>query len=376
MGYLTGPQQPAVDRCVGFEVHAAADRLFEIMDLRVRRTRERSELDTISRLEIRFENVSFAYPGRPAILRNVNARFLPGEITALSGESGCGKSSILALLQRFYLPAEGRICFGQFEIRYMRRSSIRSRIAVVPQKIDLMSGTIVENIALGEFEPDMQRIINICAKAGVIDFIQSLPEGFETRLAENGRDLSGGQRQRLAIARALYMDAPIYLFDEPTAALDEISEKRFLNILEELRDLGKIVILVSHDSRLISFADRIYKVSNHTIEPESVASRGEAPRRGQPCEIVEGVSKQFQPRLRNAPRGLLGTRAADEVDRLRQSVVVRIRASLTADLQEDRNLLNHPSSREGARSLARLNSAGENQRSRGGFQCLPRIRYL
>ena len=145
--------------------------------------------------------------------------FCSGEITALSGESGCGKSSIPALLQRFYLPAEGRICFGQFDIRYMRRSSIRSRIAVVPQKIDLMSGTIVENIALGEFEPDMQRIINICAKAGVIDFIQSLPEGFETRLAENGRDLSGGQRQRLAIARALYMDAPIYLFDEPTAAL-------------------------------------------------------------------------------------------------------------------------------------------------------------
>src|SRR4029077_18615790 len=205
------------------------------------------ELDNINPVEIRLENVSFAYPGRPAILRNVNARFLPGEITALRGESGCGKSSILALLQRFYLPAEGHIFFGQFDICYMSRSSLRNQIAVVPQKIDLMSGTIVENIALGEFEPDMKRIINISAKAGIIDFIQSLPEGFETKLAENGRDLSGGQRQRLAIARALYMDAPIYLFDEPTAALDEISEKCFGNILEELRDLGKIVILVSHD---------------------------------------------------------------------------------------------------------------------------------
>ncbi len=288
MGYLTGPANSLLSIVVSaLEVHVAADRLFEIMDLESEKNSGTIELDNISPLEIRFENVSFAYPGRPAILRNVNARFLPREITALRGESGCGKSSILALLQRFYLPAEGHIFFGQFDIRYMGRSSIRSRIAVVPQKIDLMSGTIVENIALGEFEPDMQRIINICAKAGVIDFIQSLPEGFETRLAENGRDLSGGQRQRLAIARALYMDAPIYLFDEPTAALDEISEKRFLNILEELRDLGKIVILVSHDSRLISVADRIYKVSNHTIEPESVASRSEAPRRGQPCEIVD-----------------------------------------------------------------------------------------
>jgi ATP-binding cassette, subfamily C, bacteriocin exporter len=203
----------------------------------------------------------------------VNARFLPGEITLLRGASGCGKSSILALLQRFYLPAEGRIFFGKYEIRYITSSSLRTQIGLVPQKIDLMSGTVVENITLGECEPDMEKILAICYKLSLLEFIQSLPEGFETRLTENGKNLSGGQRQRLAIARALYIDAPIYLFDEPTAALDEISENRFFQILQELRDLGKLVILVSHDSRMISFADRVYTVNNGTIEPDSTGTR-------------------------------------------------------------------------------------------------------
>jgi ATP-binding cassette subfamily B protein len=116
----------------------------------------------------------------------------------------------------------------------------------------------------------MRKVLAICTKLGLLDFIQSLPEGFQTRLAEDGRNLSGGQRQRLAIARALYIDAPIYFFDEPIAALDEVSEKRLLGILQELRDLGKIVILVSHDSRLVSFADRVYTIRGGTIEPGSI----------------------------------------------------------------------------------------------------------
>src|SRR5258708_35826067 len=142
----------------------------------------------------------------------------------LFGDSGSGKSSILALLQRFYLPAEGRIFFGQYEIRYLRSSSLRTPIAVLPQKIDLMSGTIIENITLGEFEPDMRKILALCTKVGILDFIQSLPEGFETRLAENGRNLSGGQRQRLAIARALYVDArSIYLMNQLLRLMNSLS---------------------------------------------------------------------------------------------------------------------------------------------------------
>ena len=262
-GYLTGPANSLLSIIVSaLEMQVAADRLFEILDLDSEKDPGTIDIGEIGALEICLQGVSFAYPGRPPILQNLDARFLPREITLIRGESGSGKSTILALLQRFYLPSEGRILFGQYEIRYLRSSSLRTQIAVVPQKIDLMSGTVVENITLSEFKPDMGRIFAICTKLGILDFIESLPEGFETRLAENGRNLSGGQRQRLAIARALYVDAWIYLFDEPMAALDEASGQRFLNLLQELRGLGKIVVLVSHDSRLISFADRVYTVSD------------------------------------------------------------------------------------------------------------------
>jgi ATP-binding cassette, subfamily C, bacteriocin exporter len=273
-GYLTGPANSLLSIIVSaLEVQVAADRLFEILDLDSEKNPGTIDLAEIGALEICLESMSFAYPGRPPIFQNVDARFLPSEITLIRGESGSGKSSILALLQRFYSPSEGRIFFGQYEIRYLRSASLRTQIAVVPQKIDLMSGTVIENITLGEFEPDMRKVLAICTKLGTLDFIQSLPEGFETRLAENGRNLSGGQRQRLAIARALYVDAPIYLFDEPMTALDEFSGQQFLNVLQELRDLGKIVVLVSHDSRLISFADRVYTVSDGRITPMSAVTR-------------------------------------------------------------------------------------------------------
>jgi ATP-binding cassette subfamily B protein len=269
-GYLTGPANSLLSIVVSaLEVQVAADRLFEILDLDSEKNAGTIDLADIDPLEIHLENVSFAYPGRMPIFKNVDARFLPWEVALLRGESGCGKSSLLALLQRFYPVGEGRIYFGQHEIRHINATSLRTQIAVVPQKIDLMSGTVIENIALGEFEPDMQKILAICKKLGLLEFIQSLPNGFETRLAENGRNLSGGQRQRLAIARALYVDAPVYLFDEPVAALDEMSEKRFLDVLRDLRDLGKIVVLVSHDSRLVSFVDRVYTVKNGTVEQAS-----------------------------------------------------------------------------------------------------------
>ena len=268
-GYLTGPANNLLSIIVSaLEAQVAADRLFEILDLESEKNAGTIDIGEIGTLEICLQNVSFAYPARPPIFQKVDARFLPSQITLIRGESGSGKSSILALLQRFYLPSEGRIFFGQYEIGYLRSSSLRTQIAVVPQKTDLMSGTVIENITLGEFEPDMRNVLAICTKLGMLDFIQSLPEGFETRLAENGRNLSGGQRQRLAIARALYADAPVYLFDEPMAALDEFSGQRFLNVLQELRGLGKIVVLVSHDRRLISFADRVYTVADGTITSE------------------------------------------------------------------------------------------------------------
>jgi ATP-binding cassette, subfamily C, bacteriocin exporter len=269
-GYLTGPAYNLLSALESvLEVQLAADRLFEIMELEGEKDGGTLELAEVNPLEIRLEKVSFAYPGRLPILNKVNVRFRPGELTLLRGESGCGKSSVLALLQGLYPPTEGGIFFGPYELQYLRLASLRRQIVTVPQKIDLVSGSVLENIAFGESEPDVQRVFTLCARLGFLEFIRSLPAGLETRLSENGRNLSGGQRQRLAIARALYLDAPIYLFDEPTAALDEASERLVLRAMQELRDLGKMVILVAHDSRFIPFADQVYTVKNGDIEHAS-----------------------------------------------------------------------------------------------------------
>lgn len=317
-GYLTGPANNLLSIIVSaMEVQVAADRLFEIMDLDREQDSGGIDVTGINPLEIRLENVGFAYPGRLVVFNKANARFLPGELTLLRGESGCGKSSILALLQRLYLPDEGQIFFGPYEIQYLKLSSLRTHIAVVPQKIDLMSGSVVDNITFGAFEPDMKRVFAICAKLGLLEFIRSLPEGFNTRLAENGRNLSGGQRQRLAMARALYVDAPIYLFDEPTSALDEKSVRLVVGVLHELRNLGKIVILVAHDIRFVSFADRVYNVADGAIkeEPPFAAYNGpEVPVRAK--DAVEGSEARAEADYRTTLRAAGAGRGDEAVVRM------------------------------------------------------------
>jgi ABC-type bacteriocin/lantibiotic exporter with double-glycine peptidase domain len=272
---LTGPAYNLLSTLESvLEVQLAADRLFEMLDLEGEKQTGTLELKDVKPLEIRLDKVSFAYPGRLPILKEVDAIFRQGELTLLRGESGCGKSSVLALLQGLYPPTGGRILFGPYEIQNLRVASLRTQIVAVSQKIDLLSGSVLENITFGESEPDVQKVFALCAKLGFLEFIRSLSAGLDTGLSENGRNLSGGQRQRLAIARALYVDAPVYLFDEPTAALDETSERMVLKALQELRDLGKMVILVAHDSRFIPFADRVYTVKSGSIEQASlVASR-------------------------------------------------------------------------------------------------------
>jgi ATP-binding cassette subfamily B protein len=277
-GYLTGP----ASNLLAFlgsasEVQVAADRLFELLALEGEGQAGTLELTDIKPLEIRLEKVSFAYPGQRPILKQVDACFREGEMTLLRGESGCGKSSLLSLLQGFYPPGEGRICFGSYELPYVRLSSLRTQISTVPQKVELMGATVIENITLCDFEPDLQKAFTICDRLGLLEFIRSLPAGFDTRLAENGKNLSGGQRQLLAIARALYVEAPVYLFDEPTSALDEEAERRVLRALHELRDSGKIVLLVAHDSRFIAVADQVYTVKNGSLERTPAATRREPP---------------------------------------------------------------------------------------------------
>lgn len=284
-GYLTSP----IAALIGLngtiqETLIATDRLFEIMDLETETDRGGVEFTTAKAGDIRFEEVSFRHAGRPATLREISVTVPAGRITVLAGDSGCGKSTFLALLQRLYLPEKGRIFVGPIDIQYFRLESLRRHLAVVPQHPTLLSGTVLENLAPGSSQPDMERLLGICRDVGATAFIEKLPQGFFTHLSENGANLSGGQRQRLVLARALYLDAPILLLDEPSSALDAQSEQALTDLLVGLRAAGKTVLLATHSPRLFAGADQIVTLAGGCIDsvvtrPAGVPSEPPAPSR-------------------------------------------------------------------------------------------------
>lgn len=261
-GYLTGP----ITGLLGLntqiqETLIATDRLFEIMDLELEEDQGRVEFTANHGCgEICCEKVTFRHPGRLATLQELTIRFPPGRITALVGESGCGKSTLLALLQRLYLPNEGRILIGGMDTRYFQLASMRRHLAVLPQHTHLLSGSVIDNLAPGDPQPDMEKILHLCRATGVLEFIERLPRGFYTELSENGANLSGGQRQRLALVRALYLEAPILMLDEPSASLDPEAEKTLANLLLAERTAGRTIILSTHTSRLLEIADHIVEI--------------------------------------------------------------------------------------------------------------------
>lgn len=263
IGYFTGPASGLIGMNKTLQdALIAADRLFEIMDLE-RETTENKLALTVNMLqnaqsaEIRFKEVSFRYGSRVTIFDKLNLRIPLGKITAVVGESGSGKSTLLSLLQNLYPLQEGNIYIGDYDIKYLDNASLRQLVSVVPQQIDLFAGTVIENIAMGEFEPDMKKLVFYCNLLGITDFIEKLPNGFQTMLGERGANLSGGQRQRLAIARALYRNPQILILDEATSALDSISEQFVQHTIQLLRQEGITVILIAHRMSTIKNADKI-----------------------------------------------------------------------------------------------------------------------
>ena len=218
---LTGPLTALIGLNTSIQdALIATDRLFEIMDLELEKNPGTVEFTATPGRELWLDRVTFRHAGRRTTLVDVTLEFHAGRITALAGESGCGKSTLLALIQRLYLPERGRVMFGDLDAQSFTLDSLRRHLAVVPQSTVLLSGTVLENIAPGDPHPNLERLNTLCREVGVLELIENLPRGFNTPLTENGANLSGGQRQRLALVRALYLDAPIMLLDEPTAALD------------------------------------------------------------------------------------------------------------------------------------------------------------
>jgi ATP-binding cassette subfamily B protein/subfamily B ATP-binding cassette protein MsbA len=203
-----------------------------------------------------FEDVRFAYDASRQILDGISFQARPGELVALVGLTGAGKTTIASLIPRFFEPTSGRVLIDGVDVTEYGLRSLRERIAVVPQEPVLFSGSIGDNIRYGRLEATDEEVAAAARVAHVDHFIRRLPEGYKTAVAEAGGTLSGGERQRMGIARAVLKDAPILILDEPTSALDAISEEAVFQALQNLR-AGRTILVIAHRLSTIRDANRI-----------------------------------------------------------------------------------------------------------------------
>ena len=270
IGYFTGPAASLIGANRNLQdALIAADRLFEIIDLEIESS-DANKVELTPELigDIHFNNVTFRYGTRTLVFEGLNLTIKKGRSTAIVGESGSGKSTSLSLLQNLYPLKEGNINIGAFDIRHISNRSLRQMVGVVPQHIDLFVGTIIENIAIGDFEPDMQKILSLSQLLGINEFIEMLPNNYNTYLSEQGVNLSGGQRQRLAIARALYKNPEILILDESTSSLDATSEYKVQQALNWFKQQGKTIILIAHRLSTIKNCDTILVLHNGKLVEE------------------------------------------------------------------------------------------------------------
>ena len=258
LGFLTGPALALVgfSRAVE-EARVASDRLFEIMELEPEGHVAPVPLIREHTGDVRFEHVSFRYGGRAAALTDVSFTCARGSVTALVGESGSGKSTIASLVQRLYEVDQGRILIGAQDLANVDLASLRRLVGVVPQTIDLFTGSILENLALGDPSSDVARLVGLCEEVGLRDTIERMPQSWLTSVGERGVALSGGERQRMAIVRALYREPAVLILDEATSALDSANEQLILDVMHRAAASGTTVIVIAHRLTTIAAAHHI-----------------------------------------------------------------------------------------------------------------------
>ena len=259
--YLAYLYDPAV-RLVDFNVqlqwaNAAIERVFETLDTRpeIVDAPDAVYLPTV-RGEVEFHNVTFGYDPTLPVLHEVSFRVQPGEIIAIVGPSGAGKSTVVNLLARFYDLQHGAITIDGHDIRKVRLETMRRHIGMVAQETILFSVTLRENIRYGRKDATLEQVISAAKSADLHNFIMELPDGYETKIGEDGIKLSGGQKQRMAIARALLADPRILILDDATSALDSHTEANVQTALGELMQ-GRTSFVIAHRLSTIMNADRI-----------------------------------------------------------------------------------------------------------------------
>jgi ATP-binding cassette subfamily B protein len=235
----------------------ALDQFFAVLDSRSS-VPEKPDAVSLTRVdgEVRFENVAFAYPGGPRILDGIEFVAPPGRTVALVGQTGAGKSTAMALLQRLWDPVDGRITLDGHDLRDISLDSLRRNIGVVFQEALLFNRSIRDNLLVGRPDATQEDIERACRMAEAHDFITRKPQGYDTMVGERGSALSGGQRQRLAIARALLKDPPVLILDEATSALDAATEARVQKALKALM-AGRTTFIIAHRLSTVRDADEI-----------------------------------------------------------------------------------------------------------------------
>lgn len=245
---------------------AAANRVFSLMDTEPLIKNKFGAPDIlIQKGDIKLSNVSFAYPHDVIpVLQNISLHIKPGEKAALVGPSGGGKTTLMNLIPRFFDPVAGQVLIDDQGISEVTLSSLRQQISLVSQEVILFDDTIENNIRFGLYEATQEDVIKAAKAAAAHEFISALPDGYQTRIGEQGLRLSGGQRQRISIARAFLKNAPILLMDEPTSALDTESEQQIQDALLDLME-GRTTLTIAHRLSTINKADTIYVLENGQI---------------------------------------------------------------------------------------------------------------
>jgi ATP-binding cassette subfamily B protein len=248
------------------------NRLNDIFEQEPEQGHDRSRLTPVHSLEgqIELRGVSFKYggPEAPNILTNVSLDIAPGRMLAIVGRSGCGKTTLIKLIAGLLEPTEGTILFDYVDLKTLNYRDVRCHIGMVLQENHMFNETIARNIAFGDPEPDLDRVLAAAQAAAAHDFVMRLPLGYETKIGESGLSLSSGQKQRIAIARAIYNNPPVLIFDEATSALDTESERAIQENLGRLM-AGRTTIVVAHRLSTIREAHSIV-----VLEKGSVAEVG------------------------------------------------------------------------------------------------------
>lgn len=244
------------------------------MELPSERSEEKVYLHRVDfRGAITIQNLSFSYPDSTTeVLRNINLQLKPGEKVGIIGPIGSGKTTLGKLILGLYQPSKGMVAMDGTDIRQIDPAELRQVIGYVPQDIVLFRGTIRENLLLGTHDIDDPTMLRAAAIAGVDTFVNRNTRGFDMLVEEQGRNLSGGQRQSMAIARAILLDPPVLVMDEPTSSMDDKSEAVLRENLMKILD-NKTTILMTHRTSLLALVDRIIVIGNDTIVADGTRRR-------------------------------------------------------------------------------------------------------